>query len=383
MNPNILYQTYLNNKDAFSKQNQLFLECYVFEKKDKSEYLDNYGSYTDNIARRSLLLDKLEKIHFNIHRIFNGFNFNREQWIKVLEKHENKFSEMRILALNMFYGVETEAMSIPEIAEVFGVDRQTMHDFIAKTRKTAIALYMNHSSLRELDVDKYMPYILNKAYTFTDTNREILKMVVIEGMDYAKVKDKLSKKGIELSQYKISNIVTESLRKIDFYRYGIADPHTRSFSRALIKDNKEDKKDVFTDRDNLIIKLKYIDHLSNDEIAKKVGMDKQKLSKQIQRFNKILGIYRANNVDLVEEDYLKEFNAPIVERILSDEQMKMLSLSMGITCRYNPNGEKYSVPEMVRELPEYKNEDLLNLYKKVKRANDLLKLKKKSFITMI
>ncbi|MDE6142319.1 MAG: hypothetical protein K2G03_06915, partial [Bacilli bacterium] len=190
LSPKMLYDCYLENKDYFSEKAQMFLECFVFETRDKAEYKWEVNRQHINPIR-SLLLDKLERIYFNVHNILYSFGFTKEQWESVLEKHEDKFDENRIIAMNMFYGIDGEAMSILEIAEVFGVEKDKMHDYLAKTRKTAMALYINRSCLRDVDEDIYIPYVLNKAYPFTDLNREILLMYLIQELSYAEIKEEL------------------------------------------------------------------------------------------------------------------------------------------------------------------------------------------------
>lgn len=374
LSPKVLYDCYLENKDCFSENAQIFLEGFVFETRDKSEYTGKKDR--QSIAtHRSLLLDKLEKIYFNVHNILYSFDFTKEQWEKVLEKHEDKFDENRIIAMNMFYGVDGEAMSIPEIAEVFGVDKVKMHDYLAKIRKTAMALYMNRSNLRDVDEDIYIPYVLNRAIPFTDLNREILLMYLIQKLSYAEIKDKLKKKGVELSQYQLSNIVTEGLRKVDFYRFGLIG--TNSYSTILVERFLEENKDKYSAKEKEIIRAKYLEHLDNDFIALKLNMKKNEVNKQVQRFNTLLDNYKAMDAVLTEEDYLKEFNTYPLERVVDEKQMHMLSYYYGIKCYYNPEGLALSAPQMTKQLPEYADENPQALSRKIKKANDLIKRKKK------
>ena len=374
LNPKMLYDCYLENKDYFSEKAQMLLECFVFETREREEYKwDVSRQYINSI--RSVLLDKLEKIYFNVHNILYSFSFTKEQWERVLEKHEDKFDENKIIAMNMFYGIDGEAMSIPEIAEVFGVERDKMHDYLAKTRKTAMALYINRSCLRDVDEDIYIPYALNKAYPFTDLNREILLMYLIQELSYAEIKEELKKRKIELSQYQISNIVTDSLRKIDGYRFGLVkvDSYSKKFIEDFIKSNKK-----FTARDKEFIREKFLKHYDNDLLALKFNMNKEEVNKQVQRFTTSMDNFKVIDCILTEEDYLKEFKAYPLERVVDEKQMHMLSYYYGVKCEYNPDGIVLSVPEMIKTLPEYEAENLGGLSRKIKKANDLIKRKKKN-----
>lgn len=375
LSPKTLYDCYIENKDYFSKNAQIFLECYVFETRDKSEYTGNKSRQT--IATyRSNLLDKLEKLYFNVHNILYSFSFSKEQWEKVLEKHENKFDENRIIAMNMFYGIDGESMSIPEIAEVFGVEREKMHDYLAKIRKKAIALYTNRSNTREVDRDIYIPYVLNRAIPFTSQNREILLMFLIQELDYEQIQEELKTRKIELSKYQISNIVTESLRKVDFYRFGIVkvDYYSRELIEKFIKENEK----KLSQNEKRFIREKYLNFLDNDYLAFKFKMEKLAVNRQVQRFNILIENFKAQDEELTENDYLQEFNTNPLERVVNEQQMHMLSYYYGVKCKYNPDGVRLNTPQMIKTLAEYANDNAQGLSRKIKKANDTIKRKKKN-----
>ncbi|MCX4365661.1 MAG: sigma-70 family RNA polymerase sigma factor [Bacilli bacterium] len=375
LKPKVLYDCYLENRDNFSKNAQMFLECYVFETRDKSEYEGNKMRQT--IATyRSILLDKLEKLYFNVHNILYSFDFTKEQWEKVLEKHENKFDEKRIIAMNMFYGIDGEAMSIPEIAEVFGVERDKMHDYLAKIRKKAIALYTNRANIREVDRDVYIPYVLNRAISFTSLNREILLMFLIQELDYEQIKEELKTRSIDLSKYQISNIVTEGLRKVDFYRFGIVkfDNYGKDLIERFIKENEK----KLSQKEKLFIRDKYLNFLDNDYLAVKFKKKKLEVNRLVQRFNISIENFKARDEILTEDDYLQEFNTNPLERVVNEQQMHMLSYYYGVKCKYNPDGVKFNAPQMIKILPEYANDNAQGLARKIKKANDAIKRKKKN-----
>lgn len=374
LSSSVLYDCYIENKDSFSEQAQLFLECFVFNMRDKSEYTGRKKRQVFAYYK-SILLDKLERIYFNVYNILHAFGFTKEQWLRVLEKHEDKFSENRIIAMNMLYGIDGETMSISEIAEVFDVERNKMSDYLANIRQTAMALYTNRSHLRDINEDIYIPYVLNKAYSFTDVNRDILKMYLIQELSYVDIKTELKKQDIKLSQQQISNIVTDALRKIDFYRFGIKgiDSYRPNFIRRFIHENK----DKLTAQEKKIIKQKYLEHMDNDELAKMFGVGKETITKKIIKFNSLINNFKIKDVILTEEDYLNEFNTYPLERVVDEKQMHMLSYYHGIKCKYNPEGKIMRISKMIKTLPEYITEDIPGLAKKVKRADDLIKLKKK------
>lgn len=368
LKPSVLYDCYLKNKDLFSKRDQRYLECSIFGVRKKVEQID----FPEN--HKSILLDKLEKLYFNVYNMLYSNQFSKEQWLKVLERHEDKFSENRIMAMNMFYGIDGEALSIMEIAEIFGTSYDTMHEFIAKTRKTAISLYINRSGLVDIDRDIYIPYVLDLAYSFVPLTREILIMVLVKEMTYSEVKEELGKKGIKIELNRISNIVKDGLRKIDTYRFNLVD--NRVYNKGIVLDYLKANDKRLDDIEKNFVRDKFINHKDSDSLAIKYQLPKNKINKQTQRYMLALDKFMVKDVVLTEEDYLREFNTYPLERVVDEKQMHMLSYYYGIRCKYNPLGEKLSTSQMINKLGEYHNDDIQGLSRKIKKANDLIKAKK-------
>lgn len=83
-------------------------------------------------------------------------------------------------------------------------------------REYANNLYVGRSSTIKIDKTKYHKYILDPRFSLTKESRNILKLFMIENKPY----DEISKI-TSLSKIRISNIITESIRKMDNYRFNL------------------------------------------------------------------------------------------------------------------------------------------------------------------
>ncbi len=117
---NKLYKVYLKNIEDYTEEQRLFLECYVFNKKDRNEFKHSYKG-SSLYYRYYFLIDRLERTYYNIYRFLDN-NFTKEDYIKLKELYSSKFSEERIKLLDLVYGVNGKALSISEISEVYGLD---------------------------------------------------------------------------------------------------------------------------------------------------------------------------------------------------------------------------------------------------------------------
>ena len=68
-------------------------------------------------------------------------NFTLEQYTDFRRKFKDKFGKEKIELLDLFYGYKCKALTIPEIAEMYGEDYIKMHDKISNARESAIFTY--------------------------------------------------------------------------------------------------------------------------------------------------------------------------------------------------------------------------------------------------
>ena len=125
-------------------------------------------------------------------------------------------SKERLELLDLFYGVNGKALTIPEIASMYNIDYIKMHDKISDARDAAIVI--NSGIDRGLDLDKslYVQYVLDPAIYFTLEARAVLKLFIVDNKTYDEISSLLG-----LTKYRISNIITENVRKMDGYRFGL------------------------------------------------------------------------------------------------------------------------------------------------------------------
>ena len=328
---NKLYEVYKKNLDDYSEEQRMFLECYFFEKRDKSEFKTTYKD-SSLFYRYYYLIDRLERTYFNIYRYFDN-NFTLEQYTDFRRKFKDKFGKEKIELLDLFYGYKCKALTIPEIAEMYGEDYIKMHDKISNARESAIFTYSGFSQRLDIDKRKYKPYILDPIYSFTEETRTVLKMYIVQDKTY----DEISKE-LGLTKYRISNIVTDGIRKIDNYRFGLSSVF-RITELELDEFFKLYDK-YFNDLDRRILKMKHLKYMENSEIASRLGVPLLSINDCSSRFNKFYFGYKIQYVDITIDDVVREINRHPSESLLDERKKKALSYFYGIKNGYNLLGEK-------------------------------------------
>lgn len=343
---NKLWIAYKNNINEFSEEQRMFLECFFFNKRKKSEFIKKYK---DSSLFRShyFLIDRLERIYFNIHR-FSEYNFDLSQYIKFRSKHLDKLSRERIELLDLFYGVNGVVLSIQEIAELYNVDYVKMHDKISTARNAAILINAGFS--RGLDIDKkvYIPYLLDSAYSFPDEHRVVLKLFFIENKSYEEISNILG-----LTKYRISNIITEDIRKMDAYRFGLIDVFR--ISKEEIETVFAYYKDVFSDEEKSVLIKKYLNFIDNKEIADSLGLELLQVNRYVAHFNKLYNAYKVRDVELTVDDILMDINRHVSESTLDYRKKVVLSFYYGFKTIYNPEGIKLKQAEIISKFKLTKN----------------------------
>lgn len=316
-----LYKTYLDNIKYFNEEQRMYLENVYFGKGSKDEFRKKYPN--SNLLRQDIyLIERLEKIYFKIYKYLDN-SFNQERYLEVKAKYGDKLSSERIKILDMFYGVGQEEVSIKDMAVMYGYTYVKMHGIVRDAREYAMSLYYNKTTTLFLDKSLYSKYILSYDYDFTDETRYILKLFIIEGKSYDEINELTN-----LGNYRISNIITEGIRKMDLYRFNI------------IRVNKVDK-DIFdkfmsiysSKFDEKIISLlrdKFFNRLSNPELCSKYEMDNKDVNIQTSRFYKMFYQYKICSITVSLEDIVSEVLKHRSESVLSDEEKKFICDYYGI-----------------------------------------------------
>lgn len=336
-----LYKEYIRIKHKFTEEQQLYLESYFFGKTDCSLFDINYPNSILH-KRNHFLIDALERNYYHIYEYFEN-NFTKENWLEVKEKYLERFSEEKVEYLDLYYGVKGKLYTISEIAEMFKMDYIKMNDIIQKTIDLAINLFSGIKGKIEIDKKLYIPYIEDLHYDFTKETRDILKLFIIEGKSYDEISNITG-----LNKTRISNIITDGIRKIDNFRFGI--------SQCFII-NDEELKEFFeyynnkiTPVEKEILRLKHINHMENKDIAPIVGKTLQEVNRYVRHFNILYESYMIRDVVITDNDIANEIARHKSESIWPEEYKKFASFYFGIQSIYNPTGLKLKTEELMKKM---------------------------------
>lgn len=315
-----LYKTYSNNKKYFNEEQRLYLE-FCFFKNDVRAFREKYPD--SNLIRQDIyLIERLEKIHYRVFRMTEN-TFTKEKYLEVKEKYSKKLGEDRIKLLDLFYGVDGPEVRIIEMAEMFGKTYIDIHDKVRDAREYAMSLYYNRTTTIDIDKDIYKKYVFGEDYNFTDETRYIMDLFINQDKSYDEI-DEMTK----LGKYRISNIITEAIRKMDMYRYGIIGEVRLDLEE--FKTYMQECRESYTDTTIAIIYDRYFGGLSSDGLSEKYNMDKKDVNICVSRFNRLFYKYRVDNVLVDVSDIVREVNKHISVSILEKKEKEFLSDLYGI-----------------------------------------------------
>jgi len=328
-----LYQKFMENLDKFDEEQILYLECFFFFKKEKSEFDQKYPNSICHLHRNMVHL-KLLMICYNIYGILQN-DFNKERYLRVKRDFPRKLSERRVFLLDMFYGVNGKALSIKEISELLQEDYLRIHGEIRGARDFAIKLDTVNNYSLNIDFATYKPFVLDRKYIFTEETRMILKLFVYDELSYDEISEKTG-----LTKYRISNIITDGIRKIDYYRFGILKAinfSPREFEKFILEAAFE-----MSDEDKKILYDKIVDLLSNEEIMEKYQISIVKINHVMRKFDDYYLKWKTKEVEISADDFAREIRNHPSDSVLDQEEKEIVSLLYGIRCGYNINGARYS-----------------------------------------
>jgi len=358
-----LYKTYIKYKDKFKKPYQLYLECIIFKKRDRNDFDEKYKE-SDFSKIKFYLINRLERMYYDIPSI-GILKFTKEKYIRIKKMYPHKLPIEKEKILDLYYGLINRCYTIEEMAEIYEVDYLKMHRLLREARASALSLYANRKTKLEIDRETYRPYILDRRYEFTIQARDILTKYVLEGISYEALAKEYS-----VSSRKISNIVTENIRKIDFYRFDILSPDydIRKTKTAFFEKYKTN----FTEEEKKIIDLRYIEHIQSAEIIEKYKYNANDVKRLIHKFNNLYKKFLIDGEEISLNDIKEEIRAYHVEQVLDDLERQILCLAFGIKSSYNMEGLTYSSKKITSLLQISMN----TYYKTYTNALNKLKWKK-------
>lgn len=329
----ILYKIYIENIGSFSIKHRAIIEYFIFNKISKDEFEELFGKdYNMNTLNviKNYLYTKLEKIYFGIDNIFEK-TVSSELVNNIICNYSEIFDQEQLQLLKLRYGIGYEkCYSISEIADMFNWSYIFTHDKLNNLKEKVLKQQLKFDKLSlDIDKDKYKEMIYNPSYDLTSLARDILYKFLILNISY----DKLAKE-YNFTLSRVSNIITDSIRKLDMYRYGIL---------IGIRINKEDIEKYCSDnnlslKESKVLEFKYLKGLKNNEIYDILGeFDGSVISNFIKYYKR-----KTSKIKLEKSDYIYEVTCHITDSVLSDDERKFISYYYGITCDYNPDGIKYT-----------------------------------------
>jgi len=358
-----LLKTFLNNAHYFTEEQILCLECFYFGLKNISVFIDKYPDSAFLVDYRHLV-NKLELIHYNIYDLLSN-TFNKEKYLYVKKKHFQKLSKERIELLDLYYGINGRAYTIKEIAQLMNEDYILIHYKIRNAREACINLYTNSVGTLMINSEIYEEYLHDNTIMLTDETRCLLKMFIIDKLDYLDIQ-----KLTGFTRYRISNIITEGIRKLDFYRFNIIQRESVN-SKDLEEFFDVYEKD-FSAVEQKIIFLRKINLLSPEEVSEKTKVSKKDIIEIISKFNRFFFRYQVRDVSLENEYLQQELNCHPSESVIDEKSEEILSLYYGVKTKYNEEGIKLTSDEIKDRL----GLTLAQFYHKFYNALDNVKGKK-------
>ena len=368
----LLRKTYFNNKHLFAERQQAVIEYAIFKMIDTQEFQERYGDVNKNsfATITEELFDRLERIHLGIHN-YHRYLLSKSQVIEVLENPKYVFSDLERQILKLSYGINTIKHTNAQIATILGIDNDDVSDRLRRARVKVINFQLSRTDWHiKKDYSKYASYLDNMQYSFTKECREMLIAHLINNESYD---DIVKRTG--LSSYRVSNIITEGIRRLKMFDYGILKPLT--FSEEELKDFFNYRKSKYSDLEKEWINLRFFSGLTNQEICDlNPNIDKREIKEFFTRFINQMTSFQCRNIELIEEDYINEVRAHITDSLFNDNEREMISFNHGITSLYNPDGEKLSSQQMLEKY-SLKTTQYSTFIKKVRNK---LKEKKAGFL---
>lgn len=321
-----LYDTYIKNIELFAPNIQAKLESTLFYPITKRPLPAKDDHMSEKIEYS---IQRLESMYYNLDNYFK-YELPKHALETVLDNKKNDLTDNARKLLRQRY---IEDMSIKELATIYGVTYIKMHDDLRTYYDHAITLYFNRSNKLVIpDEERYSKYILDKRYPMSPTARKVCYLFFIEHKTYKEISKELD---IE-NTTKVSNFLTEAVRKMDFWYYGITTEYVFPEDKVMHLVNKRN----FTPETKQAIINRFIRCISNEESAKELDLDVITVADIVSRFIVIYNDYYSN-IRLTEKDVIKEINLPLCDSVLNELEKKYLSFYYGLKTNYN-EGDKYN-----------------------------------------
>ena len=347
----MLQKTYQANKASFTHEQQAVIEYCIFKTLAKSELdaLCAHMSHNNITGIKTLALVKLEKMYFKVDNFF-GSLLNQEELSLVLSNPKHAFTDMQRKVLSLYFGVVTKdnplgmEHSISEVASLLGVGYRQAHSRIFSAHDKALVYHLGKNNKMLIkDGEKYLPYIQNVQYEMTKETREILMQHLIHGLSYEEIA-----KATGLTVYRISNIITDGIRKMDMFRFGILKPLV--FTEEELDEFYKLTRAQYTAIEKEMINARFFMGLTNAQITDKYNIDRISLNHIFMRFMAAFISVKLQGKKLTVLAVKNELLSHASDAILNDREQLFASYLCGIKTQDNPEGEIYDRQTMMQRL---------------------------------
>lgn len=307
---------------------------YHFLNQKEVECNDYYDKKYWNYYQQKLFLLKFGIAHFFEQQI------TLDQINKVKKKSPTLLSEDEQYLVDNYYGNGVPKKTYQELANELGKEYQEIHDIIRKLRRKVITNYFNlNQGIKDIPTDKIKKYISDPRYEFSKENRDIMNYY-LAGSSYQEIALKTS-----LSQIRVANSIAETIRKSNFYNYGI--------KKVLIITEQELEdlynKNQYNNLEKTIINEYFIQNKQQKEIAQELEITTNKVKTLIQDFYDKYLKSKINNIP--EKQYTKELTCHVTDTILTAEERYFLSLVTSHSLEEVKKQLKYS-PKKMKKVQE-------------------------------
>lgn len=321
-----LYQTMLDNEDKYTPSAIDYLKKTYF--KEETGY--NGPPPERDKLNVSYYLNLFERLYYDLDE-YSTYFIPKEDVEKIMNGTRYRFTEEEKRIMTLKYGLGgMREHTLVEMAEMYGLDYITMHDKYHKINYKVIDIYVGRHVMNNYsNPERYRKYIEDKRYIMTDETREVSRLYFLEGKTYKEIVEIM---GIR-DTTRVSNILTEAARKMDFWDYGMVD--FPLYEPDLVEKVFLEYK--FTEEEKKIIRLRTNEGILGQDINYVLNTDYD-VGTILQKFNNAY-IYLNGKDILTIADIREQLVCHLSDSILSDEERKITAFVYGIKCSYNPEGE--------------------------------------------
>lgn len=321
------------NQHLLTDKDNNYIRYHFLNQKEVAKR-DDYDKKHWNYYQQKLFLLKFGIAHFFEQQI------TLDQINKVKIKSPTLLSEDEQYLVDNYYGNGVPKKTYQELANELEKDYQEIHDKIRKLRRKIITNYFNlNQGIKEIPTEKIRKYISDPRYEFSKENIDIMNYY-LAGSSYQEI---ALKKG--LSQVQVANSIAETIRKSNFYSYGI--------KKVLIIGEKELEdlcdKNQYSNLEKTIIYKYFIQNKQQKEISQELEITTIKVKTLIQDFYDQYLKSKIKNIP--KKQYSKELTCHVTDTILTTEERSFLALSVNNSLEEIKKQLKYS-PKKLKKVQE-------------------------------